>query len=103
MGTHGELEIEVVYFGRSEDCLGCSQHFIAPVVSEFRVVRCLNPPQSETPLSPGSLQVLATSDAPGAGALGGQKGRRYNVRILLGKRDDPLLTLYARQLLEQMK
>lgn len=52
--------------------------------------------------------VLATSDAAGGrggggGAMGAGKGRRYSVQVLLGKRDDPLLSLYARQLLEQMK
>lgn len=46
---------------------------------------------------------MATSDATGGVAMGPGKGRRYSVQVLLGKRDDPLLSLYARQLLEQMK
>lgn len=48
-------------------------------------------------------QILATSDAVGGGMARPSGGRRYSVQVLLGKRDDPLLSLYARQLLEQMK
>lgn len=47
--------------------------------------------------------ILATSDAVGGGMARPSGGRRYSVQVLLGKRDDPLLSLYARQLLEQMK
>ncbi|CAM9149736.1 unnamed protein product [Ascophyllum nodosum] len=47
--------------------------------------------------------LLATSDGSGGGLAEGSRGRRYRVQVLLGKRDDPLLSLYARQLLEQMK
>eukprot|EP00904_Undaria_pinnatifida_P011985 jgi/Undpi1/7917/HiC_scaffold_24.g10389.m1 len=56
-------------------------------------------------LSPPNLSnlILATSDAVGGGMARASGGRRYSVQVLLGKRDDPLLSLYARQLLEQMK
>ncbi|CAN0290123.1 unnamed protein product [Ectocarpus sp. 6 AP-2014] len=46
--------------------------------------------------------LMATSDAAG-GMMAGSGGRRYSVQVLLGRRDDPLLCLYARQMLEQMK
>ena len=33
----------------------------------------------------------------------GMGGKSYDVTVLLGRRDDPLLVVYARQLAEQMK
>ena len=30
-------------------------------------------------------------------------GKSYDVKVLMGRRDDPLLVLYARQLIEQIR
>eukprot|EP00611_Tribonema_gayanum_P022234 TRINITY_DN4421_c0_g1_i1.p1 TRINITY_DN4421_c0_g1~~TRINITY_DN4421_c0_g1_i1.p1 ORF type:complete len:116 (-),score=18.68 TRINITY_DN4421_c0_g1_i1:17-364(-) len=50
-----------------------------------------------TQLEKMGTMLLVTSEASGMG------GRSFNVKTLLGRRDDPLLVVYARQLAEQMR
>eukprot|EP00639_Heterosigma_akashiwo_P005173 CAMPEP_0194569516 /NCGR_PEP_ID=MMETSP0292-20121207/7195_1 /TAXON_ID=39354 /ORGANISM="Heterosigma akashiwo, Strain CCMP2393" /LENGTH=120 /DNA_ID=CAMNT_0039419771 /DNA_START=103 /DNA_END=465 /DNA_ORIENTATION=+ len=46
--------------------------------------------------------VSVEAEGAGAGALGLGGGSGYSVSVLLGRRDDPLLAVYARQVMERV-
>lgn len=50
-------------------------------------------------------QISARSEAGSGGAASGAEGGNttFDVNVLLGRRDDPLLVIYARQMIEAIR